>query len=367
MDAVLSKMGRNFIVSSLVPALAFASLSLFVFTPIVPEDVMNLLQNVLAPLDQPGLLLLMITIVIGFSLHSLNTTIYKVLEGYFLLYRIPAFKNFQKRRIIKKHTKIRILEELHKELKSKNAEPADLDKIQKQIYRLSATHQRKYPPSLEHLMPTRFGNAFRAMEVYPRLRYRMDAVLLWPRLIHVIPEEYYLKLDESNNRLAFLVNCALLSLGMSVLSGLAAGYQFLLFRLAYLNKDALYFVDVIPKDIEKYHTNAYLYLAGIVIMMGFFVIFYRASIPIVVQYGELVKSAFDLFRAKLIKEMALKSPNHFRAEINVWENLSLFIGYGLLDENYSLIPFHYDVPNNMDEDDGLEIVDGLELLDDEET
>ena len=121
---------------------------------------------------------------------------------------------------------------------------------------------------------------------------------------------------------------------------------------------------MLPNNTE-YQTNAYLYLIGVAIMMVLFVLFYRASIPIVVQYGDLVKSAFDLFRSKLIKEMALKPPGEFTAEINVWENLSLFIGHGLLNDNYDKIPFHYDAPNNMLEDDGLEILDDLDWDEDE--
>lgn len=342
MDAVLGKMGRNFLVAAFIPSLAFASLSLFIFGPIIPDAIVSQLNNTLAPLDHPILILLMITIVIGFSLHSLNTAIYKVIEGYFLLERIPSISNYQKKKVRLVYAKIMLLEKLHEHLVQQDEDARAIEKIKNQIYQLSASYQRNFPLDLDFIMPTRFGNAFRAMEAYPRQRYKMDSVLLWPRLIEVIPNEYYAKLDESNNRLEFLVNCTVLSLGMAILSAFAAIYQLVMFRFVQMGKlNLLYFIPVIPKDAIKYQQNAYIYLFSIAIMMLLFVIFYRASIPIVVQYGDLVKSTFDLFRMSLIDALKLKKPKNYDEETTLWENLSLFIGHGLLNENVYLVPFDY--------------------------
>lgn len=359
MDAVVGKMGRNFIVAAFVPALAFASFSLFIFSPIIPNKIATLLKESLAPLDHPVLLLLMITIVIGFSLHSLNTTIYKVLEGYFLLPRISIIGKFQKKKAAKTYLKIRFLEKLYNTLldPDSDATPEQIDEVKAKLYQLSATFQRNYPLSIDLMMPTRFGNAFRALEIYPRLRYRMDAVLIWPRLIQVIPNEYYLKLDDSNNRLAFLVNCAMLSFGMSILCSLAAGYQLLMLRWAQLGKQPIYFINVIENNSVKYQQNAYIYMFGVVIMMGLFVLFYRASIPIIIQYGDLVKSAFDLFRLRLIDELNLKSPSHYPDEIQIWENLSFFIGHGWLNNDIETVPFAYDAAEEILEDVDVEFWD----------
>lgn len=346
MDAVLGKMGRNFLVAAFVPSLAFASFSLFIFGPILPDAIVKQLTNTLAPLDQPILLLLMITIVIGFSLYSLNTAIYKIIEGYFLLERFPAISNFQKKKVRLTYAKIILLERWHQRLLEQDnptqVEVSAMEKIKKQIYQLGANYQRNYPLDFNFIMPTRFGNAFRAMEAYPRQRYNMDSVLLWPRLIEVIPSGYYTKLDESNNRLAFLVNCAVLSLGMAILSGFAAIYQLLMLRFAQMgNPYLLYFIPVAQEDTIKYEQNAYIYLFLIPIMTLLFALFYRASIPIVVQYGDLVKSTFDLFRLSLIDALKLKQPNTYDEETAIWENLSFFIGHGLLNENVYAVPFDY--------------------------
>jgi hypothetical protein len=355
MDVVLGKMGRNFLVAAFVPSLAFASLSLFIFGPIIPDAIITQLVNTIAPLDYPILLLLMITIVIGFTLYSLNTAIYKVMEGYFLFERFPSISNYQKKKIRRVYAKIIVLERLHEKLFEQEAHPQLIEKVQAQIYQLSANYQRNFPLDYNFTMPTRFGNAFRALEAYPRQRYKMDAVLLWPRLIHVIPNEYYVKLDESNNRLMFLVNCAVLSLGMAILSTFAVIYQLLMLRLAGMGKTyLLYFIPVIPEDAIKYEQNAYIYLFNIAIMMLLFAIFYRAAIPIVVQYGDLVKSAFDLFRFPLINALRLKQPKDYDEETDGWENISLFIGHGLLNENIYLLPFDYQAPINEEQQETRE-------------
>jgi hypothetical protein len=195
------------------------------------------------------------------------------------------------------------------------------------------------------------------MEVYPRERYKMDSVLLWPRLIHVMPKSYYTKLDQSNNSLAFLINCSILSLGLAIASGLAAGYQYLLLRLAQIGKTKLvYFISINTESSEmvKYEQNIYLYFIGVAIMMGLFALFYRASVPIAIQYGNLVRGAFDLFRWHLMEAMHLETPGKYNDERTMWDNLSMFIGHGPLNDE--MIPFQYD---GDEDDDELEIV-GLE-------
>jgi hypothetical protein len=351
MNAILGKMGGNFLVAAFVPALAFASLALFVFGPIIPTAVVGQLQKTVMPLDEPFLLLLMVTVVIGFSLYSLNTTVYKIIEGYFFLNRFPAFGKARNKRVKRYYLKVRLLEKLYDHLLEQGEDRDLTEKVKNELYRQSATYQRNYPSDMGVLLPTRFGNAFRAMEIYPRQRYKMDAVLLWPRLLHVIPDAYHGKLDESNNRLAFLINCFILSLGTAVLSGLAAGYQLLMFHLAQKGvPKLLYFIDIVQDDVDKYQQNAYLYLAGIVIMMILSFAFYRAAIPIVVQYGELVKSAFDLFRFALIDALKLKRPTDYDSETTMWENLSMFFGHGLLGEEIDTVPFAYALANQNSEE-----------------
>lgn len=342
MDNIIGKIDRDFLVAAFVPSFAFVTLFLFVFGPIIPLKILKQLQNTIAPLDQPALLLLVPTVVISFSLYSLNTYIYKILEGYFVLERIPAFIDFQRRKVFKDYVEIKVLEKIVNKLTESEGESQQIEALKQQLYQRSAVYQLNYPLVQELIMPTRFGNALRAMEVYPLERYHMDAVLLWPRLIHVMPENYYAKLDQSNNSLAFLVNCSILSLGLAIASGFASGYQYLLLQLAQIGQtELLYFIPINASrdSIIKYEQNSYLYLIGIAIMTTLFVLFYRAAIPIATEYSNLVRSAFDLFRWDLFEALHLEYPEDYDDETRIWDNLSIFIGHGWLNDE--MIPFQY--------------------------
>lgn len=348
MDSILGKFDRNFIVAAFIPSLTFTVIAFFVFGPIIPPAVHDRLERTLEPLDQPGLIILLLAVIIGFSLYSLNIYLYKLMEGYYILRHFPALRRYQQRKAFKTYFQIKLLEKLGERVAARD--PIQYEKLRQQLYQISARYQLAYPTALELIMPTRFGNALRAMESYPRERYRMDAVLLWPRLIWVIPPEYHNMIDQSNNSMAFLVNCSFLSLGLAFASGLAVVYQRFLLHLAQDGRtEWLYFVtiDISQDGMDKYQQNCYLYLVGILVMMVLFVLFYRAAIPIATQYGNLVRSAFDLFRWKLVKDMHLGRPALYDDELRLWDNLSFFIGHGFLNEYR--IPFDYTDQNEATE------------------
>ncbi|MEJ5226013.1 MAG: hypothetical protein WHV44_16255, partial [Anaerolineales bacterium] len=105
----LDKFGRNFLVASLVPSLAFFTISMITLQPILPDAAKDVLGSKFNPLGESGLLLVLMTILLGFTLTSLNTFIYKVFEGYVLIWRLPFLKQSQirqSRRLRKVHQSI---------------------------------------------------------------------------------------------------------------------------------------------------------------------------------------------------------------------------------------------------------------------
>jgi hypothetical protein len=263
MKDVLSKFSGNFIVASFIPALAFISLSMIVFEPIIPDALLTKIQNNLNPFGEGGIFLLTATIVLGFTLHNLNTFIYKIFEGYYAFIRPPFGKKLQEIKYKKLNSKLekskikidylekergiyqqltrRFQESASKIERELNSEPVQahkwkcerlkslLNKIREQIqdiqikiqenkeslekhrnerYSILSEMQLRFPNRKKNFLPTSFGNILKAAEAYPGDRYGIDAVRLWPRLVHVIPETYYEKVEQSNDGLAFLVNCS---------------------------------------------------------------------------------------------------------------------------------------------------------------
>jgi hypothetical protein len=323
--------------------------------------------------------------VLGFTLHSLNTFIYKILEGYYLFARIPWFKRRQLRKYEKLESELLEVEgeiiELLNKIEHNQAQVVQLNEISRGIsknlnsifllgsrrkregleeqlscvseqirnlqlrieenedrlqqledqryYIVSEMHLR-FPLSKDAILSTGFGNILRAAETYPEDRYGIDAVRLWPRLVYVIPESYYEKVDQSNNGLAFLVNCSILSLLMGLMSVLAAIYQLYL-RLGKSGKVGLMYFIV--KDDIEYNPGVYLericyYCVIFVFTLVMFYIFYRGSLPLVMQYGNMIRSSYDLFRMQLLEELNLELPEDSVREHDLWSKISEFIAIG---------------------------------------
>lgn len=331
MNSFIEKMGRNFLVAAFVPSLAYVTLAMVIFSPIIPSSLLGLLTETLTPLDQSGLVLLMLTVIVGFTLYTLNTYLYKFIEGYFLGRLFAWTRRFQQHKASKEYSKIIFLEQMIERLDKQPPHQEKLEQIKAIHYQMKANYNRIYPSSPKQALPSRFGNILRAMEAYPRERYGIDAVLFWPRLIHVMPESYYDKLDQSNNRLAFLVNCAILSFGMTVASIFASGYQFLISFYAINNiSSPLYLIRIYYSDwwIIRYQQNAFLYLVSSMIMMLSLVFFYHATLPIAIQYGDLVRSSFDLFRWTLFRGLHLLPVKSYNKELSRWEAMSDFVAFG---------------------------------------
>jgi hypothetical protein len=345
MQNYIEKMGGNFLVAALIPSLAFVTTAMVIFGPIIPPDVIKRLKDTFYPLEQPGLLLLLFTVILGFSMSSLNTFIYKVFEGYYLLERFPHSRRREQEKARQLRRQLRRIEGKITRLKNQGKNERRLVALEEQRYYVSSVYQSTFPPSKQAILPTRFGNILRAAENYPAIRYGIDAVPMWSRLIHVIPDKYYERVDRSNNQVAFLINCSLLSLILSLLNLLASSYQFLTFRYVYvhqpLSPPLLYFIPV-DLPLEVYQQRAVLYLVGSGFSLLWFWIFYKAALPVAEQYGNMIRSAFDLFRFELLNQLNLSLPADSDEETDTWRMVSEFV---VLGDPEGTLQFEYETPD----------------------
>jgi len=341
MKDFINKLGSNFVVSAFVPSLAFVAMAIVVFKPIVPPDLLNSVQNTFEPFGQSGILLLALTVILGFTLSNLNTSIYKILEGYSLLARFPLGRNRQLRKFNKLKQQLETVEnEITQMEQSAKPDEDHLSRLEDLRYYIASEMNLRFPLKEEAILPTAFGNMLRAAEAYSADRYGIDAVRLWPRLIHVIPDSYYEKVEQSNNGLAFLINCSILSLLFGFLCMLASGYQYLVWQLALQDKtEVLYFVRInYPSRV--YCERIYIYGVIFVVMLVFSFVFYKGSFPIVMQYGNMIRSSFDLFRFQLLKQLNLDLPKDLDQERDLWSKISEFIAIG---EHRGTLSFEYQI------------------------
>ena len=344
-SSVFSLLGKSFstkafIIAALLPALVFVALNLLLIVPYLPSpastQVINfsltlpLLEDV--KIEGQGLFYTLAPVVIGAALILLNTPIIKLYEGAFSWQRNFLFKPLLeqvRRRHRAKHEKLRALQaEYNRVAAQLERGEGNPQALQFQLAALrSYVGEKPSASSIEglymdlfspggvgwempfdeaRLMPTRLGNAFAVIEEYPYRRYGMDGVTFWPRLIHVISEDYKTAIDSAKTNLDSLLNFSLLSgvLGLEFLT--MAGYML----------------------ANDHRLTGGWFFAGWVAAWAIAYLFYRATVSATQSMGVQIAACFDLFRSALLEKFHLKRPKDLSVERAVWRNLAKFLVSG---------------------------------------
>lgn len=141
--------------------------------------------------------------------------------------------------------------------------------------------------------PTRIGNLILAYEYYPLHRYGMDAVFFWPRLWLLLDEDQRKELDDQQA----LADSAIYSSAAIFLGGIVC---FVYFVAALICGDS---IDLLPQPPVL--------LASTAICIAAACVLYRLSLEIQATFGEIFKSAFDVFRDRVKLSAVL---DHIRRE-----------------------------------------------------
>ncbi|KAB8176796.1 hypothetical protein [Microbispora catharanthi] len=147
---------------------------------------------------------------------------------------------------------------------------AALDPVDDRDY---ARLHTSYPSDPSEVMPTRLGNILKNAELHPEDRYGLDAVVVWPRLYPLLPEEQRTALIAARTELEFFLTVSALAAAYSATSGIfliLAGADPGLFLLCHAT-------------------------GGVVALLA-----YRAALPSARLYGQQVKVTFDVHRALLL-------------------------------------------------------------------
>jgi len=140
---------------------------------------------------------------ISILLMALNRPFIRLLEGYG---RGNPFKIFLSRR--KKEFETRIaplftrLDEIIRARRSGGIEPDQEDDFGSKLWKAV----NDYPEIIDNVLATRLGNVMRSYERYSDVVYGMEAIVLWPRLFMVIPEEARNRVREGEALFQFALN-----------------------------------------------------------------------------------------------------------------------------------------------------------------
>ncbi|MGK4584906.1 hypothetical protein [Kitasatospora sp. HPMI-4] len=152
---------------------------------------------------------------------------------------------------------------------------------------------RLLPMHEDDVMPTRFGNIQRAAETYSVHRYGIDGVLALPRLYTVLPSPFAAQLALTAGDVEFMVT-------LCVLGPVAA---------------------VIGVVFSAVLLPWYAWLGCLLSALLLARVGYRGAVRTALVHAELVRTAFDVHRRKLIEAIGLQQPTSWAEELLQWEAL----------------------------------------------
>lgn len=234
----------------------------------------------------------------GIFLLVTNRGLYRFLEGYGRYNPLKLVARIEKRNCARLQNEIAVLDDQYRVYLDKEQEfPLELRLRRNELMRAYA---ERYPDQESLLLPTSFGNTLRAYEVYPRLMYGIESIDGWSRLLAIIPKDYRELLDNAKTQVDFWVNIGFLDILLLIeYAGLA----------------------LVTGSLPTWWMPVLLIL--VVVIAPYFA---RSA---AVEWGDYVKSAFDVFTPKLRDALGLPMPPDREAEKEQWKNFSQAIIYRL--------------------------------------
>ena len=149
-------------------------------------------------------------------------------------------------------------------------------------------------------MPTRLGNILRACEHYPNYMFGIEPITTWYRLVAVIPEAYRNQLEHAEAATQFFLNLSFVSV---LISGIAL------------------YESVETQSVQAARSmNA---LALVLIALAYLT--YRLACSAALNWSEHVRSAFDLYRFDLLKQLSVATPERppwsMAVERQIWKRV----------------------------------------------
>jgi hypothetical protein len=173
-------------------------------------------------------------------------------------------------------------------------------KTKQEIIRLFNERQFNFPDTI--LAPTEMGNIALSIRSYALSRYQLNVESFWTRLQKVMQSDpFYAVLQDAKVQLDFLVSMFWLS-AVSTMAWLIA-------------------LAVLGHSLELYLAIA---LVGPFSMWAL----YRLTLQNYRAFADLMRSAIDMYRLRLLKELQLPEPTSSREEAALWQALQNRMDYG---------------------------------------
>lgn len=301
--------GKLFLIGYLIPAAAILLASAGVFDLHMESGFYAVAKSVVASTDEKVVAIrigffVVVVWVFAVLLMASNLAIIRSLEGYgdanparLLKWRtVGLFIRLSRRRA-----------EIDLERKTKGTLPPEVAIEERKVLAQLGT---EFPEREDLVLPTRFGNVVRAFERYPQVVYGIDSIQAWGRLQALLGESYCTLLDDAKAQLDLLVN---LWFGGVLIAALNVGL------LVWSSRH-------LEPAVWASNPQAWIVL-GVAIAAA--VIAAKWAQSAAMQWGVLVKGAFDLYRGDLARQMGLEIPRSVEHERRMWTKVAQTMLYRL--------------------------------------
>ena len=299
---------RNFVIGYFLPITLFFSALIGYFSFVVKDN--SIILFIKEDLLVRTIFLGLVFWFGGLLLVAINGFLIRFLEGYYYFPWKNKLTNRHKRRFKELQDFLSDWKEKYKSNDpniKKKAEQKMTEAIEKELI-----ISERFPDSDNWIMATKFGNSIRAFEVYPRVMYGIDSVLSWNRIVAVMPEDFREIIDNAKANVDFWVNLLVLALifGMIVFGLYISGisWQGIGFFYSFL-------VSTLVPTVTM------------LILVIFFLFCYYRAIEASVEWGDWVKTAFDIYLPKLASSLELELPTSRTDERKFWMEFSQAITY----------------------------------------
>lgn len=334
---LIEKLGKSFLLAGYFPSLLFVLLhqiflfpiwlkrELSIFTPQQvqnADEIPNLLKQLPAILSI-DLTIILMPVIIGIFLLSLNSIVIRFYEGKYgllqrgILYPLQRFNVACSQKLFGeilgyKDAYLEALAEFnqaktHQEIITAQQKLDSLTlKLKGAFEGIEHKNARQILPMRKKLVtPTALGNAAAIIEERPFNLYGIDSVLIWPRLRPLLLETAPELVDQMVNQKIILD----MLLNLSLLTGIFAMETIFTLRFG---------------NFSYGTTLLVISLSSLVL----FWLFYKAGVSAMWSLGNFISIAFDYHRHLVLKKFGFKIPENLHDEQIIWLKLAAFLRRG---------------------------------------
>lgn len=188
------------------------------------------------------------------------------------------------------------LKEIYRTIKQKLLDLGEQERTNKA--RQLAELDRKFGKA-STIRPTALGNVIEAYNSYSYKRYGIEGETFWPHLESVLTKEYRERISDVKLLLDFFLTMATLGMLLAIFSFIIGPW---------LKFDPLYWAVI----------------GGFSILISYG-LYYKMGVHIAIQYGDLIRASFDLFRLDMLKELEIARPKDLKSETDTWKKLNRLV------------------------------------------